>query len=122
MGLKRATILKAVASAFKALGDIPEACTYRRTASVYNTATGVNTTTNTNYAITAIFTSYGQLEVDRVLVLTADVKCILQQSELALIPSPTKDKVVRSDGQIFNVIRFSSDPAKATYTIQLRAP
>ena len=121
MGLKRATIVKAVKSAFSALGNIPESCVYRRTSSSYDTSTGTNTITNTNYTITAVFTSYSSLEVDRVVVTAADVKMILQQSSLSITPNIATDKVVRGS-QTYNVLRISQDPAAATWTLQLRAP
>lgn len=124
MSLKRSTIVKAVTSAFKALGEIPESVTYRRTASAYNPATGTVVATNTDYVLSKmIFTRFENFEVDKQLVLASDVKAIIQQSELSIVPSTATDKVVRTrDGKIYNILRVSQDPAGATYTLQLRSP
>lgn len=124
MGL-RATIVGAVSSAFKAVGDIAETCTYRRTSSTYNPATGANVITNTDYTILrAIYSKYESFEIDKVVVLGSDVKMIVQKSELGTtVPNLATDKLLRtSDSKTYNIIRVSQDPAGATYTIQLRSP
>lgn len=124
MSLKRSSIVKAVSSAFKALGEIPESITYRRVASTYNPTTGTVTQTNTDYTISKmIFTRFENFEVDKQVVLASDVKAIFQRSELSITPSTATDKIVRtSDGKIYNILRVSQDPAAATFTLQLRSP
>lgn len=123
MGL-RSTIRSAVASAFKAVGDIPEVSTYRRVASVYNPATGVVVQTNTDYTLLkAIFTKFENFEIDKQVVLGSDVKMIVQTSEFSITPSTATDKVVRlSDGKIYNILRVSTDPTGSIYILQLRSP
>ena len=123
MGL-RSTIVNAVGSAFKAIGDIPETATYRRVASAYNPATGTNVATNTDYTILkAVFSKYDSSEIDKVVVLATDLKMLFQQSELAIAPNIATDRVVRtSDGKVFNIIRTSQDPVRSIHIFQLRSP
>lgn len=121
MGM-RAAISNAVGAAFTAVGDIAESVTYRRTASAYNPATGTNTVTNTDKTVSAIFTRYSQIELARSTgINVTDLKMTVRTSTLALVPNIATDKVVRSS-KTFNIIDYSSDPAGATYTLQLRAP
>ena len=122
MGLK-ATIASAVGSAFTALDDIPESVTYRRTTVGYNPQTGDDTPTDADITVDVVFTRYQQFEVDRVMILSTDVKAIVQQSDMGVVvPASDTDSVIRANGQTFNVLRFSEDPAAATFSMQLRAP
>lgn len=121
MGL-RATFAAAVDSAFTALGDIPQSATYRRTTTVYDPATGNNTSTNADTTITAIFTRFSELEIGRSAGLqVTDVKCLVRQASLAIIPSIQLDTVING-GKTYNLVNFNPDPAGAMYVIQLRAP
>jgi hypothetical protein len=122
MGL-RAALNNAVSAAFTAIGDIPESATYRRTATAYVPSTGVTTVTNTDYTITkAAFVKYEGFEIDKVTILGTDIKMIFQTSKLAITPNIATDKVVRTDGKVYNVLRVSHDPAMVTTTLQLRTP
>jgi len=123
MGLREA-IVKAVGSAYTALGNIPEAATYRRVSSVYNPATGGMVTTNSDTAISkAIFTSYDNMAVDKINILATDLKLLIQQSELSITPNIATDRVIRlSDGKVFNIIRTSQDPVRSLHILQLRSP
>jgi len=121
MALKKATIAKAIKSAFKVLGDIPEAAILRRTANSYVPSTGNGSLSTTDYAIQkAVFTKYAHFEVDKVVVLASDVKLILQQSELTVTPSLATDTIIRN-GVTHNILSVEQDPASATYSMQLRA-
>lgn len=123
MGL-RSTIKGAVASAFNALGDIPEQATYRRTASAYNPATGTVVATNTDYTLLkAIFVGYDASAIDKVMILATDIKCLVQKAEFSVTPVISTDKIIRtSDGKVFNIIRFEPDPSGNLYVFQLRSP
>jgi len=123
MGL-RATLAKAVASAFTAIGDIPESCTYRRTSSAYNTSTGTNVVTNTDYTIAkAVFLAYESMEIDKVTILASDQKFLIQASSLPVASvNIATDQIIDSSGKIFNILRISKDPAEATIKLQLRSP
>lgn len=121
MASLKATLAKAVTSAFTAVGDIKQTVTYRRTTSTYNPHTGTNTTTNVDYTLSVILTSFNNIEIDKVTVLAFDRKMIVQTKDLTLTPSMATDKVI-INGKVHNVIQVKQDPALATYTLQLRAP
>ena len=121
MGLKRATLAKAVNSAFKALGDIPVSAVLRRSTSTYDTATGINTVSTSDTTIyKAIFTKFEKFEVDKVVVLATDVKLIFQQSEVSIVPSTAIDTIIWNS-KTYNILRVGEDPAAVTYILQLRA-
>lgn len=123
MGLRQ-TLKGAVASAFKAVGDIPESCTFRRTASAYTPATGAVVATNTDYTILkGIFVGYDTAMIDKVTILATDIKLLVQKSEFSVTPNIATDKVIRtSDSKVFNIIRFEPDPSGNLYVFQLRSP
>lgn len=122
MGISRAGLAKAVSGAFKALGDIPEEVILRRTTSTYAASTGVNTTSDTDYTISkAVFSKYEAFEVDKTFILSTDVKVIFQASELSITPTSATDTIIR-DSRTYNIIRYSTDPAGVTMSMQLRAP
>lgn len=122
MGLKRSNLAKAVMAAFKALGDIPESVTLRTVTSTYDTSTSTNTKTTSDQTIDeAVFTRYSKVEIDRVSVLSKDVKCIFQQSEVDAEPNIATDKVVRGD-RTYNIISVEEDPASVIWILQLRSP
>ena len=119
MGL-RSVIAKATTSAFTAVGDIKESATYRRVASVYNPTTGSNVATNTDYTVTAIFTKFENIVIDKVIIQLFDIKMLVQAKDISVVPNIATDKVVRA-GKVYNVLNYKLDPAGAMYTIQLRA-
>lgn len=123
MGLRN-TLKNAIASAFVAIGDIPEDATYRRTASAYNPGTGAVTPTNTDYTLSkAVFVRYDSAMIDKVTILATDIKCLVQKSEFTVTPNIATDKIIRiSDGKVFNIVRFEVDPSGNLYTFQLRSP
>ena len=121
MGL-RATFASAVASAFTALGDIPLSTTYRRTVTTYVPSTGNNTSVDTDYTVSAVFTRFSELEIGRTVGLqVSDVKMIIQTASLAVTPNIQTDTVVTA-AKTYNIVNYNPDPAGATYTFQLRAP
>ena len=121
MGIRKASIQRAVDSAFKALGDIPEGAILRRTTSTYSPATGDRTTSTTDYAITkAVFVRFEQFEIDKIFILSTDVKLIIRQNEIAVAPSNT-DTIIRG-GKVYNIVRSEADPSDSIYILQLRSP
>ncbi|MGV6396987.1 hypothetical protein ACTUVN_002682 [Pseudomonas caspiana] len=72
-----------------------------------------------------VFGSYSVREVDGSLVQTADEKLTALQNELFIVVDglPSKDAAVPEIGDIISgkrALNVSEDPAKATFTIQLR--
>jgi len=118
----RATIASAVGAAFTAVGDIAQTATYRRSTTTYVPSTGGTTATNSDTTITAIFTRFSELEIQRsVGMQVTDQKMIVQQSSLTVTPNLQTDHIVYG-GKTYNIVNFNPDPAGATYTFQLRAP
>lgn len=120
----RATIAKALEATYNAIGDIPVSFTYRRVTSSYSTATGTNTTTNTDYIVKkGLFLSYETMEIDKNLILATDQKLLIQSSSLPVASvNIATDKIVGSDGKVYNIVRVTQDPAGATLKFQLRTP
>lgn len=127
MGLK-ATIASAVATAFTALGDIPTSVTYRQPGvTSYNATTGAYVATPVDTAVTAILVEYTQSEVKAGTVsasgsesiLASDRKAIVQAVDLNGVTLSLADRLVIS-GVLWDVIDFSTDPADATHTFQIR--
>ena len=121
MGLKLASIKKAVSAAFTAVGEVVSTATYRRTVSTYNPATGGMVKVNTDYAVPLILVGFSNYEIDRQVIQAFDMKGILEQKNLSVTPNPATDTVLK-DGKVYSVIRYVSDPANAVYTLHLRAP
>lgn len=119
MGL-RDTVARAAASAFAAVGDIPESVTLNRASNTYDAATGVMSATVTKFTAQAIFTSFELTETDRVVVLGEDKKAIIRQSTLATAPTLT-DTLSNAAGKSHQILGVRQDPAGATWTLHIRA-
>lgn len=118
----RASLAKATAAAFTAVGDIATTSTYRRSTTAYVPATGLTTTTNVDTTISAIFTRFSELEVARTAGMqVTDVKMIVQKVALTITPNLQTDHVIYS-GKTYNLVNYNPDPSGAIYTFQLRAP
>lgn len=121
MPLSRASLAKAVSSAFSALGDIPESITFRRETSTYVASTGVNTKTDSDTTVSkAVFTSYKATEVDGTVIMAYDVKVLIQQSDISITPNLATDVVIRGS-RTYNIVSSMEDPAGVLYILQLRA-
>jgi hypothetical protein len=117
----KAAILQAASAAFRAIGDLKESVTYRRTNNTYDAVTGVNTVVNSDTTIQAVFTSYSEFELNGSAGLqTFDVKMVVLATSLPSPPMMQVDRVIRA-GREYNVLQSKTDPVGATYTIQLRA-
>ena len=101
MGLAE-TVQKAAQSAFKAVGNIPEVCTYTsKGAQVY--VNGQYTSTDTEYTgLKFLFTDYESREVDGTVILSTDMKMSIPR--LNLTPTPKKqDYLTDADGVVWQV-------------------
>lgn len=118
----RATIAKAVDSAFTAAGDIPQSVIYRRNIVTYDPSTGNSTVVENDTAVNAIFTRFNEIEVARTVGLQiTDVKMIVQVKSMTIVPSIQIDTVV-TPTKTYNIINYNVDPSGSIYMIQLRAP
>lgn len=79
----------------------------------------------TNYAGRGVFGKYLAKEIDGSLIQTADEKLTILQNELfiTLLGEPTETLAVPEIGDVIGgkrAMNVSQDPAKATWTVQLR--
>lgn len=117
----RALVQDAVASAYTALGDIPESVTYasKPTAS-YNPTTGATTLNATNYSVSMVFVKYRREEIDGEQIRPEDTKGLLPSKDLGF--SPGLNDTITRNGQILAVTRMALDPTASLYILQLRRP
>lgn len=119
MGL-RSEIQEAISEAFDLdLADAVSQVTHNSmTGSTYDTATGLNTLTYTSNTIRGVFDGYSQLERFNSYIQPTDVKFIVLQNELVLIPE-IKDEIV-DNTTTYKIIQIEKDPANATMVLHLR--
>lgn len=113
-------VSKAVSAAFTAIADIKEFATYRRSVSTYDPSLGTNSVVDTDYPLTVVFTRFEETEVDHNVVLTDDIKMIVQTADMSVVPNTGTDRVVRG-GEVYEIINFKVDPSKSVYFVQLRS-
>jgi hypothetical protein len=118
MGLKEA-FQKAAITAFNAAGNVKVSAVYSRNPDpTYNTSTGVVTEDPTEYSVNAIRDEYKFDDVDGVNIKPEDIKLLILNSELSIIPKE-KDFITISSTR-WNVVNWNIDPADAVWTIQVR--
>ena len=107
-----------VTTAFKELGDLKSSGTYTSSGGTYDPSTGT-VSTGTTYSFTdGVVTVYGSMEIDNTTVLRTDRKLILNATGLGFNPAISGTVTINSSD--FKVVSVRSDPAGATYTLQLR--
>ncbi len=118
MGLK--DVAKSAASAgFDAAGDIKRGVTLVEvTGTSYDPDTGETTETTNTYAVSGILSGYSAYEVANNIAQAEDKKFVFQQADVSIEPSVI-DRVT-IDGVDHQIVRWSQDPAQATYRLQLR--
>jgi len=118
MGLQT-TIQNAVSGAKTATLDLWSDVTYNSIGnSVYSTATGSVTNSQTDASIKALISGYESEQVDNDIIYVTDKKALVVQSELSVTPDTT-DKITIS-GKIHDIVSVKEDAANATWEIQLR--
>lgn len=115
MGMKE-DIQNDLAEAFDGdLADAVKAFTGSRTVNLsYDPVANVQLTDAENYTGRGVFGSYNATEVDNVNILVTDTKLVCLQSEVT--DSPLMNDVING----LRVISVGSDPADATWVLQLR--
>jgi hypothetical protein len=113
----RQLISSAIDTAFNALGDLVTTCTYR-TKGEYSPSTGT-VGAGTDYSCPAVITEYDFRDVDNTLIMATDRKAIVRAASLAV--QPTTEGVFLIGSKQFAIITVRTDPAGATYELQLRA-
>jgi len=74
--------------------------------------------TNVTYTGRGVASSYNDFEIQASQVDINDIKFICLQSEVTI--KPQIDDVITQDGKQRNVLTVASDPASATWVVQLR--
>jgi hypothetical protein len=125
MGL-RATVAAAVKTAFTAIGDIPETATYRYYLSgdpSYQPEEGYVFNPKTDYSLTMLFTKFNEREIDNQVVLSTDMKCIVEATEFSdnSITPKGADLIIK-DSENWEIKSIYLDPTESVYIFQLRRP
>ncbi len=122
MGL-RDTIQGAVETAFAALGDVPELCTYTQYgSSSYAATTGVITpSTTAQTSVPVILDAYEMQELDNDRILDTDQKALIASNDLTMTPQ-VSDTITRPDESVWRVEAVGTDPAGAMWELQVRKP
>lgn len=123
MALK-ATIRRAVKSAFLALDDIPRKATYlsKNGAPVRDLDAGTYTVPTTSIALKMVaFVRFTQKEADKdpAVVLT-DQKALIPTEDLGGVVPKSTDSMLDDQGTNWEIIRLMSDPAAAVTILQVR--
>lgn len=126
MGLRELVQRETARAVNKALGDIPEVCTYKRaTGSAYNPATGTFTRSYSSVPnVKVVFASYSQREIEDAQgrIKGEDQKALIPSLSLAGALPSLSDQIVRPDTSTWEVVFSETDPAQALYKLQIRRP
>jgi hypothetical protein len=122
MGMRDA-FKNAAQAAFIAAGDIREDVVYRsktNASSSYNPVTGLVTDAYTDHSVKMIINFSESKQNDGRAILALDCDCMIPVDNLT--PTPIlHDQILRnSDTEIWDIIWFKTDPAKALWTFQIR--
>lgn len=88
--------------------------------SVYDTDTGVVTPVESRYPTRAVIEPYSEVEVGNSggAITETDFKLTVLQNEVGAVINP--DMLVSIDGRERRIMSLQTDPASATYTIQVK--
>lgn len=97
----------------------------RKVQGEYDPDSGTTPETTTNYAGRGVFGKYLAKEIDGSLIQATDEKLTILQNELfiTLLGEPTEVLAIPEIGDVIGgkrAMNVSQDPAKATWTVQLR--
>lgn len=121
-------LLKAAQSAIKAASAVgaTKSVTLRRTASVYDPATGVNRPSNTDYTWTVVVEEYADGLINGSSIKRGDRRLLGAAADLDVTPDPEFDSII-IDSVVWKLVHDGSkqggvkaDPATATWSIQVR--
>lgn len=121
MGL--ADVFKDAAEAIiEAFDDIPQTITYvQKGASSYTPATGVTTSSDTEYTTTAIFDEFEQREIDNNVVRATDKLVYIAANDLEVTPL-VDDEITDANSVTWQIVNVKTDPADALWVLQIRKP
>lgn len=108
----------AVASAMQAVASLLKATTYRKVSVTFNTVTKQNERSVSDYATVSLVENFNSYEIDGERVLNTDNKVTIEAANLAVTPRMNDELIF--DGKTHIIKDVRSDPALATYTLQVR--
>lgn len=122
MGLA-SVLQKAAQTAFKVIDDIPLTCSYASKGTpLYNPATGVYTSTDTEYpGLSILFEDFTAKEINESggVILKTDQKASIPN--LSLTPTPKiTDYIIDSNSKKWTIQDILIDPARALWIFQAR--
>lgn len=118
MGLSQ-QIQSAIATGFAALGDVKQAITYTTSVEgVYDPSAGNSDAVETDYPLDVVIAEYDAHQIDGTLVRANDRQIIVDAISVTFTPKPG-DKIT-NDTNEYHVVNASQDPAKASWTMQVR--
>lgn len=119
MGLKE-TIQNAVSSAFVALDDLAAYVPYHSIGVInYDPNAGTNIEEGGyDYQVWAIKLEYEIDKIDGEVILPTDYKVMLKGEDIPFTPKP--EDTIEIENIVYRVINPIADPAKATWTLQVR--
>lgn len=125
-GLKKSAIAKAVAGAFKAIGDIPRTLTYYviGDTQTFDEDAGRMVYGTIPYPIkSAVIAKFTQRETDKDPTFGTSEKMIFQTAELpsGVVPK-SMDWAIDDQGQKWEIVKLLTDPAAIVTILQVRAP
>ena len=136
MPLSKALMAKVATTALQAMGDIVEPTfVLVKETTTHDPLTASNTKATTSYPVEKVaLVRFNLMEIgaplqgergallsNRTLIEASDLKAIFRQEELpAGVTLRIKDYVT-IDGVSWEILGYASDPANATWTLQLRA-
>ena len=113
-----ATLRKAVAVAFKAVGDLRVPLTYvREGGGAYDPTLGT-APSGSSSSVNGVVVGYAQRQIDGTVVQLGDKKVLLEATELAV--PPTVGGAIVQGGVTYQVVGISSDPSDSLYVLQVR--
>lgn len=93
--------------------------TLRRTVTTHDEATGMVTTTATDYSWAGVMVEYADGLVDGQAVLMGDRMFLGAAGDIAVTPSSETDTVIEG-GKTHTIVRVKRDPAGVLWTLQVR--
>lgn len=114
-----AKIQNSLSDAFDtSLADAIKAFTFVSRIQTFDPETNTLVNTDTQLASRGLFSSYKITNLNDTHIQPNDVKLIVLQHELSIVPKVT-DRVIQAEN-VYSIINIKNDPVSATWTLQCR--
>ncbi len=123
MGLAE-TFRKAALQAVAAFGDVAVSATYAAFSSAtYNASAGTPVTVFSSTAgVSVIFEEFRIDQVDGAAVRPEDKKALVPAKNISGVTPSVNDQLIVTGSVAWSVVRVTTDPAEALWTLQIRRP